>query len=227
MRTRFAATLLLMSVSGCAADEKELEPPSSADQVIRSEVATPSPTRSAFRRLAPKPGEDEWEIEHFTSLRQLVARSDLVVLGTVTGGHWGDEYRESEADAPEDVEVARDLVYEVRVDGIISSRGGSAPARLDAVMDLAEPPFVLDPPTGEQAVFFLRRIGAPIPGVDPTPSPRLLATNLYRPVSSIGVLDEDQGQLAFPMGGGADWAVDFLKLPWDKAIARLEELAGP
>lgn len=219
---------LALLASGCgSADRHSATPPAHTRTVTSGESSSTdeSSSPSGFRRFAST--GDVWEIERFESLKQLVTRSDLVFVGTVTDGHWGREYRDVEVDASgTDVMVARDLIFTLHVDDIIGGRSESLqPGTVEVVIDLIDPPFRLDPPVGEQAVFFLRRIGAPVPGHDLPADPKLLAQDLYRPVSSIGVLDLDRGHLAFPLGGGADWAIDLLGLSWDEAIAQLRSLA--
>ena len=76
-----------------------------SDPVPTDEVR---PGRSPFAKI--RSGADAWEIERFESMDQLVRRSDLVIVGKVTGARWGTEYRE---DRGSETEVFRDLIFEV------------------------------------------------------------------------------------------------------------------
>lgn len=218
------ALAVLMASCGSASGDRTEAGPSAGPAETATEPPTPRPTRSGLHR--PQPAE-VYDIEHFDSVRQLVRRADLVMIGTVTGGRWGHEYRDVEVDeSGTDVEVARDLVYDLHIDEVIKGRAvGRKPDSVSMVIDLVDLPYKLDPPVGEQAVFFLRRIGARVPGHDLPEDPLLLGQRLYRPVSSLGILDLDRGRPAFTLGGGADWVPEFLKSSWDDAIARIEDLA--
>ena len=226
MRPLLAVALAVtLGTVGCAAPDRAIDPvPAGVASSVEAASASSSEEPSPFRRF--NLGAN-YEIEHFTSMKDLVSKSDLVIVGTVTGAHWGHEYRDVETDeSGTDTEIARSLVYEVGIDrGLRGTPVGLKQGAVDVVMDVVDPPFALDAPVGAKAVFFLRQVGAPIPGVNPTPDPEQLARKIYRPVSSLGVLDEDRGHLAFPMGGGADWAVDFLDESWDRAVQHLVSIS--
>ena len=163
-----AVQCLLLSVaglSGCS-DEPRLTP--SPEKASSSEADSEQPPAEAVRR-GPSPFAkfratgDAWEIERFESLYQLVRRSDLVIVGKVTGARWGTEYREDRGD---ETEVFRDLIFEVEpVRGMRGKPVGPRQGQVDVVIDLVDPRSTqLQAPVGEDAVFFLRRVGNPIPG---------------------------------------------------------------
>ncbi|WP_183095038.1 hypothetical protein [Nocardioides stalactiti] len=148
-----AGITLASTATGCVSDRAETDHVVASDTAAPPREISPAPLpSSAFRRYDES--ANEWDIERFTSMTQLLSRSDAVFVGTVTGGHWGTEYRESEPDSPEDVDILRDLVFEIRVDRRIrgnSVLGGSG--TVEVVIDLYDPrEMKLDPPVGEQAV---------------------------------------------------------------------------
>lgn len=224
-RTAVGVVALILLNGGCAAQEQPVQG-SKAEASSTAPVATASTssTASPYRRFAMG---DAYEIEHFDSAKELVTKADVVVVGTVTGAHWGHEYRDVETDASgTDVELARELVFEVGVDEVIEGHPvGQSRGTVDVVIDVVDPPFTLDPPIGEQSAFILRRVGAPIPGINPDAVPKLLEQRIYRPVSSLGILDEDRGHMAFVLGGGDSWTRNLLELSWDDAIDKLVSLA--
>lgn len=154
----------LATLSGCS----EAKPAQTSDRAPSSQPeSAPAPTdegragRSPFAKF--RSGGETWEIERFESLYQLVRRSDLVIVGKVTGARWGTEYREDRGD---ETEVFRDLIFEVEpVRGMRGKPVGPRQGQVDVVIDLVDPRSTqLQAPVGEDAVFFLRRVGNPIPG---------------------------------------------------------------
>ena len=227
LATAGAATLLAL-ITACSSHESTdaSAPPATPQRQQAEGSADKAPTSSEFRRYALY---DAWEIEHFRSMRDLVTKADLVVIATVSGGHWGTQYRDAETDrSGRDVVVLQDVVLELDVDEVISGEPvGPRDGTIEMVVDLVDPrKEELDAPVGEQAILVLRRGGAPVPGVTQRTDSALLHQKIYRQVSSLGVVDVERSGLAFPLGGDADWAFDFLSLSWDEAIAELHSLAG-
>lgn len=181
-----------------------------APTITTPAARTPSPFER-FRRL--KAGEDG--LERFDSLSQLVNRADSVFIGTVTDGRWGQSYSDKEnASETDPARYLTDLIYDVHVDSMIA---GTAPAlnpagRVTVVMDVVDKTETpLSPPVGHRAIFVLRRIGAPIPGTETVADPTLLATRVYRPVNSLGIVDVGTTGVEFPLGGGGGaWAIPLL-----------------
>lgn len=134
-------------------------------------------------------------------MNDLVISSDVVFVGTVTNERWVELSR-----LP-DSRQKMGLVYDLEVGKVISTTGRTARGRsVSAVLGLYDARFRIDPPIGGEAIFFLRRVGR---------------TDLYRPTSTLGVLDLDGGRLAFPLGGTARWVDEFLDQGWREAIAYL------
>lgn len=217
---------LVLGLTSCGDEPRQAD---TSKNTSSTELESAPPSEKAVRQ-GPSPfaklrNGDAWDIEQFASLFQLVRRSDLVIVGEVTGARWGTEYREDRGD---ESEVFRDLVFEVKP--LRAMRGkpvGKRPDSVDIVIDVVDPRTTqLEPPVGEDAVFFLRRVGSPVPGVpEAGADPSLLDEKVYRLVGSLGILDEGNGQLVFPLGGAA-WAEKFLKSSWDDAVSKIAQIGA-
>jgi hypothetical protein len=163
---------------------------------------------SPYRRFAAD-ARNSVGFERFRSLSDLVRKSDLIIVGSVTGSHW---LVEPGIDPPYPLKTQA-LVYDLRATRIISGTRLSAPGRTAAVLlDLYERRFDVHPPLGHRTIFFLSRLGR--------------TGHLYRPNSLFGIVDLDDCGLAFPLGAHAPWTEKFLDRGWDDAVTRLNSLAS-
>lgn len=223
MSKQLVTALLVVMLSACGSNTL-VGTPLTTDSTSIPTIVTPAapPPPSPFRRFAVD--GDVWEIEHFDSLIQLKRRADVVAVATVVGGYWGMEVRHTDGN---DVVIERALVLEFEIDrNVAGAPISDFPDGVEVVLDFFDPKTTeLSPPVGQNAILFLRRIGGKIPGhPDIGTDQAALDSKLYRPVSSLGMVDEGSDGLEFPLGGGASWATDFLTLSWDDAIAHLESI---
>lgn len=194
---------VVLVAGGCDAGEDRAAPPRVTAGTTSRAASSPTSASlpsSPFGAFAGGTGK-AWNDQRFRSLNELVINSDVVFVGTVTGARWvtlpGDRSTTGTA--------TNALIYELEVGRVFSTTGLTARHRqVDVVLDLATTRSRLDPPIGDNAVFFLQRWDGP--------------AHLYRPTSSLGVLDLDEGHLAFPLGGAARWATKFLDQGWRQAL---------
>lgn len=220
--------LIALTATACGQDGGDHH---DARATRESTTASPSAPTSApsqapespFRTLA---GGEAWYLESFDSLESLVVRSDLAALGEVTGARWGERYEEADGD---EREVMSELILEVALDEVFhgSPVSGEKAGQVDVVVDVVDPRQTrLDEvPVGSDAVFFLRRVGARVPG-DPQSvrDEALLKRHVYRPVSGLGILDEGPSGTEFPLGGSADWVPDLLQQEWPAVLDAIRQV---